>query len=255
MYRVETRDHTLINTLAGYDVPKCILGDSKFFSIILDFDEEESGDEDKDNSNFRRMNIMVNDIYFKKALEYYQHYQHYFEGNVEPDKEDDIQVVTRAMMHNTSVIAKRDAERKIKRRNDIPTEIFYIEYETERERQRIELLNEQSMLNLDEFTEKWMNDFERTFVEDFHWISPKSEEYPRETDGILNVNTGTEVKQKLSIKRMIDYCGFHMKEVEGERGYLQFQSLGRFLNQWVRTNMASKTWREMCEMCSIPYED
>lgn len=250
MFRVETRDHTLINTVAGYDIPKYILRDSKFFSILLDLEDADDEDEYEDYKHFKTLNIMVNDIYFKKALEYYKHYKEYFISEVEPDKEDDIQVVTRAMMHNTSVIAKRDAERKINRRNDIPTEIFYIESDNERQ-PCLELLNEQSILNLDEFTEKWMNDFERTFVEDFHWISPESEEYPRETDGVLTVNGESETKKKLSIKRMIDYCGY-MKQVEGERGYLQFQSLGRFLNQWVRTNMASKTSREMC---GVPYEN
>lgn len=238
MFHVETRDHTLLHTVAGYDIPKYILGDSKFFSILLDLEDADDEDEYRDDKHFKTLNIMVNDIYFKKALEYYQHYKDYFEGKVEPSEEDNIQVVTRAMMHNTSVIAKRDAERKIKRRNDIPTEIFYIESDNERQ-PCLEVLNEQSILNLDEFTEKWMNDFERTFVEDFHWISPESEEYPRETDGVLNVNGESETKKKLSIKRMIDYCGY-MKQVEGERGYLQFQSLGRFLNQWVRMNMASK---------------
>lgn len=242
MFRVETRDHTLINTVAGYDIPKYILRDSKFFSILLDLEDADDEDEYGDYKHFKTLNIMVNDIYFKKALEYYQHYKDYFEGKVEPSEEDNIQVVTKTTMHNTSVIAKRDAERKIKRRNDIPTEIFYIESDNERQpclEVLNKLLNEQSILNLDEFTEKWMNDFERTFVQDFHWISPESEEYPRETDGVLNVNDESETKKKLSIKRMIDYCGY-MKQVEGERGYLQFQSLGRFLNQWVRMNMASK---------------
>lgn len=262
MFHIQTKDSTLLHTVETHDVPDYIIKDSKFFSILTDADEEDDDDDDEDVLG-KTFDVMVNDIYFKKALEYYNHYRDYFTGKVVPTEDDYIQVVTRAMVNNVGVLAKRDAERKIVRRNDIPTEVFYMDIEKptyHRDKQRLELANEQSMLNLDEFTEKWMNEFEREFVKDFHWIAPKSFDYPKETDGVLTVNENDPVsgatipKQKLSIKRMIDYCGFHMKEVQGERGLLQFQSLGKFLNQWVRTHMASKTPREVCEMSHIPYE-
>lgn len=253
MFHIETRDHTLRKTVGSYDVPYYIVKDSKYFSAMLDLDDDEV-DDNKDT-----MNIWVNDVYFKKILEYYEHYKEYFTGEVEVNEEDKINVVTRPMLHNTSALAKRDAGRKIIRRNDIPTEVFYIDTKKEK-KQRLELANEQSMLSLEEFTEKWMNAFERKFVEDFHWISPKSKDYPTETDGVLTLNEhdassgAATTTEKLSIRRMIDYCGFHMNGVKGERGLLQFYSLGKFLNQWVMTTMASKTWSEMNELCGLSSE-
>lgn len=237
MTTIETRDEKLQETVGSYVLPDYMAKDSKFFSILLDLEEEEGEGE--------TMNVIVNDKYFKKALEYYEHYKEYFKGEVKVEEKDKFDVVTRLMM-NKSVTATR----KITRRNDIPTEVFYVDTKKAiKEKQRLELANEQSMLNLEEFTEKWMNSFEREFVKDFHWKSPNSEKYPKESDGVETKNendasSGAAISyEKLSLKRMLDYSD-----------YLQLNSLYKFLNQWVNTNMASKTTAEVYEMCGMAYD-
>lgn len=217
MFTITTRDASLLHEVKNYNVPKHILTDSHFLSVLTEME-----DEDKD----KNICININDEYFVKALEYYQHYSEFFKI---PESE---RTISSEQTFPT---------------NDIPTEQFYIQVETN-SKNRKKLLEYSKMNETETFEQKYMNSFERQFIKDFHWISPLSTKYPTENDGVLvqlasNSSGAAIYIHQLSIFRMIEYCG--------QSGYLGFQSLGRLLSQLVHVRFHNMNQQQIYAVCAL----
>lgn len=280
MFTIQTKTANLIDDAGTFDIPEYIARDSKLLSVICDMDE----DADVVDTPTETVPIMVNQSYFEKLLEYYQHYESYFKDEVQASDADFILPLPHSIVFeyaNDDDIAQH--EENFKRREDIPTEALYIDKFTkfkeitesvdakrdeeakQSEKEKIELApfwkrskseiaNQKTMNDQKQFQKYWMNDFERRFVSQFHWISPMSPEYPKETDGVLRVtetqndpNSGAAISveaPKLSIFRMYEYCGYS--------GYMGFNSLGRFLSKYMNSVVSSHSASELCKLTKVP---
>jgi len=279
MITIQTKAANLIDDAATIDVPEYIARDSNLLSVVCDMDE----DADAEDIQAETIPIMVNQPYFDKFFEYYRHYDSYFKDEVQASDADFILPLPHSIVFeyaDDDYITQY--EQNFKRREDIPTEALYIDKFTkfkditenvdakrdeeakQSEKHKIELTpfwkrskseiaNQMTMNDQKQFQKYWMNDFERRFVSQFHWISPMSPEYPNETDGVLWVtetqNDSTSgvavsiVVQKLSIFRMYEYCGYS--------GYMGSNSLGRFLSKYMNSVVSSHSAAELCKLTKV----
>ena len=246
-----------------FEIEKFIADDIKLLHVICDMEEEDEEPEEA-------IPVMVNEEYFGKLLEYYEHYENYFKGVSTVDDEDYKLPMPHSIVYEyASDEDIRNHEENFRRREDIPTEAVYLDKMEEFkemnrkelwEKSKMEMANEMTMNDVEKFKKYWMNEFERAFVEDFHWISPLSGEYPRETDGVL-YERGTETendpvsgaavpinrKVKLSIFRMYEYCGYS--------GYLNTNSFGRFLSKYINSVVCSHTTMGLCHLTRVECDE
>lgn len=250
-----------------FQIDKTIAYDIKLLRVMCDMDEE---DEEDDEVSDQTIPVMVNEEYFAKLLEYYEHYEDYFKG-VSMVNETNYKL---PMPH--SIVYEyaddddiREHEENFRQREDIPTEAVYLDkmeqfkdMNTKElwEKSKTEMANEMTMNDEEKFKKYWMNDFERVFVESFHWISPMSSDYPKETDGVLyemvtdtknDSMSGAAIpstkKVKLSIFRMYEYCGFS--------GYMNTNSFGRFLSKYINSVVCSHSTMGLCHLTRVECDE
>lgn len=250
MFKVDIHS-TVDDSHHTYKIPEYIVKDSKLMTNMMeDFDEDE---------DTPTIPLIMNHEYFEKALEYYLHYAKYFKGERELTDEDKIRVVTRQMVVNPkSIQARKDKEasENIVRSNDVPTEVFYPEDKEPTKYDRIEDAKERISL-FEEFPKKWMNAFERNYIDDFHFISSKSDEYPSKTHGILFVEGG----RRTPTDALVDSnCGaapdsikkYSLHEMIRTMDYLLCTSLSRFLEHYRQHITTTYTKEQVYEMLRLP---
>lgn len=240
MFKVEIHS-TADSKRYTYEIPEFIVKDSKLMSNMM-----EDIDDDEDTPTIP---LIMNHEYFVKALEYYFHYAKYFKGERELTDEDNIRVVTRQMVVNPkSIQARKDkaASETIVRPNDVPTEVFYPEDTDPSTYVRIEDAKERLSL-FEEFPTKWMNAFERTYLDDFHFISSKSTQYPTKTHGILFVESNCGAAPD-SIKK------YSLHEMIRAMDYL-CSSLSRFLEHYRQHITTSNSKQVVYDMLGLPLPD
>lgn len=241
MFKVEIHS-TADSKRYTYEIPEFIVKDSKLMSNMMeDFEDDE---------DTPTIPLIMNHEYFVKALEYYFHYAKYFKGERELTDEDNIRVVTRQMVVNPkSIQARKDkaASETIVRPNDVPTEVFYPEDTDPSTYVRIEDAKERLSL-FEEFPTKWMNAFERTYLDDFHFISSKSTQYPTKTHGILFVESNCGAAPD-SIKK------YSLHEMIRAMDYLLCSSLSRFLEHYRQHITTSYSKQVVYDMLKLPLPD
>lgn len=241
MFKVDIYS-TVDTTHHSYEIPEYIVKDSKLMSNMM-----EDIDEDED---IPTIPLIMNHEYFEKALQYYFHYVKYFKGERELTDEDNIRVVTRQMVVNPkSIQARKDKEASetLVRPNDVPTEVFYPEDTDPSTYVRIEDAKERLSL-FEEFPKKWMNAFERDYLDDFHFLSSKSSQYPTKTHGILFVESNCGAAPG-SIKK------YSLHEMIRAMDYLLCSSLSRFLEHYRQHITTSNSKQVVYDMLGLPLPD
>lgn len=260
MFKVDIYS-TVDTTHHFYEIPEYIVKDSKLMSNMMeDFDEDE---------DTPTIPLIMNHEYFEKALQYYFHYAKYFKGERELTDEDNIRVVTRQMVVNPkSIQARKDKEasENLVRPNDVPTEVFYPEDTDPSTYVRIEDAKERLSL-FEEFPKKWMNAFERDYLDDFHFLSSKSPQYPTKTHGILFVEGGRRTPTDALVPRIGTFvdsnCGaapgsikkYSLHEMIRAMDYLLCSSLSRFLEHYRQHITTSNSKQVVYDMLGLPLPD
>lgn len=241
MFKVDIYS-TVDTTHHSYEIPEYIVKDSKLMSNMM-----EDIDDDED---IPTIPLIMNHEYFEKALQYYFHYAKYFKGERELTDEDNIRVVTRQMVVNPkSIQARKDKEASetLVRPNDVPTEVFYPEDTDPSTYVRIEDAKERLSL-FEEFPKKWMNAFERDYLDDFHFLSSKSPQYPTKTHGILFEDSNCGAAPG-SIKK------YSLHEMIRAMDYLLCSSLSRFLEHYRQHITTSNSKQVVYDMLGLPLPD
>lgn len=186
-------------------VPMFFARDCRLLKVICDDFEEDDEQEP--------VPVFVPKIYLDKILEYYTYYTDYFLGKTQIEDKDRFQLITQSMLdfpiNQTKV--EQDRAKRIPRRPDIPTEVFYVGVMDSEgtlsnvvdatNMTTLELANRMS-LKLD-YMEWWTNKFERLFIRTIHFIPIDATHFPN--DGISFESDGTTILSAFLLLKYADY--------------------------------------------------
>lgn len=161
--------------------------------------------------------------YMEFVVNYYNHYTKYFSGEVKINDEDRYDVISQKVLDNPNIIpvCEKEFSKRIPRRNDIPTEVFYIGMLNVHTNDSIDISKMSSvelanMISMcEEHEEWWVNKFEKKLLNKIHW-----QDSNETINGYLSGNA--------------------LRGYFGLTGYYQMNSFGRFIELAFRADKYQK---------------